>query len=52
LIRKRSNFLKAPNVVRETSFHRWRNAQRLVNTAEVVVHEVKRHRMAQVLDLL
>lgn len=32
--------------------HRWRYPQRLVNPTEVVVHEVQRHRVAQVFDAL
>ena len=36
------NLFYAPNMVRNASFHRRSNAQRLVNPAEIVVQEVER----------
>jgi hypothetical protein len=39
-------FFKAPNVVRETGFHRGCHAQGLMNLAEVVIREVERDRMS------
>jgi predicted methyltransferase len=39
-------------MIAESSFHRWRNPQRLVNPAEVVMHEIQRNHVAVVLQLL
>ena len=39
-------------MIGESRFHRWRHPQRLVNAAEVVVHEVQRNRVTVVLQLL
>ena len=39
-------------MVRNAGFHRWRYAQRLMDATEIVVHEVQRHGMLQVLQLL
>ena len=39
-------------MIRNARFHRWRDAQRLVNAAEVVVHEVQRNGAFQVFDFL
>lgn len=39
-------------MIRQTSFHLWRDSQRLVNSAVVLVHEVERDPMRVVLKLL
>jgi hypothetical protein len=39
-------------VIRQTGFHRWRDSQRLVNSAVVLVNEVERDLMRVVLKLL
>jgi hypothetical protein len=39
-------------VIGKASFHRRGNAQRLVNPAEVVVREMERHGVGEVLDFL
>ena len=41
-----------PNVICKPGFHCWRNSQRLVNPAKVVMHEVQRNRMSMVLKFL
>jgi hypothetical protein len=38
-------------VVSQSGFHRRGHAQRLVNPAKVVVHEIQRYRVLHVLDL-
>lgn len=35
-------FLKLPNMIGQPGLHGWRNSQRPVNPAVVVVHEVQR----------
>ena len=47
-----TDFLDRPNMVRDAGFHRWRDAQGLVNPAEVVVHEVERDSVCVVLNFL
>jgi hypothetical protein len=37
-----NDFLNIPNVICNSSFHRWRHAQRLMNPAKIVIHEVER----------
>jgi hypothetical protein len=44
--------LQTPNVICQTSLHRGCNAQSLVDSAKVVVHEVERDHVAVVLQLL
>jgi len=39
-------------VIGYASFHGWRRAERLVDTGEIVVHEVQGDRMGVVLHLL
>ncbi len=39
-------------MIAQTSGHRWRNPQRLVDSPEVVIHEVERHGCSVVLELL
>ena len=34
------DFFDTPNVIRNASFHRWRDSERLMHTPEVVIHEV------------
>ncbi len=34
------DFLDAPDVIRESRFHRWRHAERLMHAGEGVIHEV------------
>jgi hypothetical protein len=36
------HFFKVPNMIAQTGFHRWRNAQRGMYAAEVVVEEKQR----------
>ena len=48
---QRNEFLDFPDVIGRPGFHRGRDAQRLVNPAEVVVHEVERHVVREVLGL-
>jgi hypothetical protein len=36
---KCDDFIDAPNVIADTSFHRWRHAQRLMHASEIVEHE-------------
>jgi len=38
-------------VIRESSVHHWRNAQCLVNPAEIVKHVMQRNGMAMVVNL-
>jgi len=45
-------FLKFPYMIGEARLHRGRDAERLVDPAEVVVHEVKRHVELVVLNFL
>jgi hypothetical protein len=45
-------FPPATNMIRNTSGHRWGNPKRLMNAAEVVVHEVQRNRVHVILDPL
>lgn len=39
-------------MIRDARFHGRRNAQRLMNATEVIVHEVQRNRVRVVLNLL
>ena len=39
-------------MIRDPRLHCWGYAQRLVNPAEVVVHEMKRHGVTVIIDLL
>lgn len=39
-------------MVRNARFHGWRNPQRLVDSPEVVVHEMQRNRVNMILDFL
>ena len=41
-IQQPDHFLDCPNVVCDARFHRWGDAQRLVDSAEIVVHKVNR----------
>jgi hypothetical protein len=52
LIQKSHHLFNIPNVICNSRFHRWRNAQRLVNTAKVVVHEIQRQCRDVVLNFL
>lgn len=52
LTRKSSDLFECPNVIRNPRFHGRRHPQRLVNPSEVVVHEVQRHSMLQVVHFL
>jgi hypothetical protein len=45
-------FFQFPYMIRQSGFHRGRDAEGLVNAAEVVVHEVKRNVVLVVLPLL
>ena len=46
------DFLIAPNVIGNSSSHRWRDPQRLVNPSKVVVDKVQRHGSGVVFHLL
>ena len=39
-------------MISQSSFHRWCDAQRLVDSAKVVVHEIQRNHVPVVLQLL
>jgi hypothetical protein len=52
LFDKRDDFFQSPNVVGDSRFHRGRDAQGLVNPAEIVVHEVNRGMVFVVVQLL
>jgi hypothetical protein len=41
---KTNYFLKRPDMIGNARFHRRRNAQRLVNADEIVMHEMERNR--------
>src|ERR1700728_4554937 len=45
-------FFNRPNVVTNSSSHRWRDTQGLMHTAEIVVHKPKRHSRRVVFYLL
>ena len=47
-----AQFLNAPDVVAQASFHRWRDAQCRMNAAEVVVHEIQRDRVTVIVNFL
>jgi hypothetical protein len=47
-----SQLLNLPNVIRKPSLHGWRNPQRLMDMAEIVVHEMQRYVVGVILDLL
>jgi hypothetical protein len=51
LVHQGNNFFQIPNVVCNSSFHCGRHSQALVNPAEIVVHEVQRNVVLQILDL-
>jgi hypothetical protein len=42
---KSSQFFNLPNIIGEAHCHRWRHPERLVNTAEVLLHEVNGYDM-------
>lgn len=44
IVKQSNDFFKAPNVVRNASRHRRRDAQRLMNPREVIVQEIERAR--------
>lgn len=39
-------------MIANAGFHRWRNAQRLMNPAKIVMHVMKRNRVLQILKFL
>ena len=47
---ERNQVFDIPNVVSDSSFHRWSHAERLMHPNEVVVSEVQRNRMAMILS--
>ena len=51
-IRYKHQFFDAPNVIRDTGFHGRSDTQRLVDSTEIVMHEVQRHCPTVLLDLL
>lgn len=51
-IHYRHQLFDAPNVVGDTSFHGGCDTECLVDSTEIVVHEVERHGPTVVLDLL
>jgi len=46
------NFVEFPNMVTNASFHRGCDSERLMYSAEVIVHEVKRQRVFMILNFL
>jgi hypothetical protein len=52
MARQSDDFFNAPDVDRDASSHRGRDAQSLVDTGEIGVHEVQGHGRDVVLDLL
>ena len=52
LVEQPDDVLDRPHVIGQAGLHRWRDAQRLVNAREVVVHEVQGHGGGVVLELL
>jgi hypothetical protein len=50
-LKKRNYFVETPNMIANRCFHRWRNAQRLMNPAEIVVHIMKRDCVLRVFQL-
>lgn len=51
-VQQLDQFLNRPRMLLESGFHPWRDAQRLMNPAEVVVHEVQGDGVRVVLRLL
>jgi hypothetical protein len=51
LVQEREQFVETPNVIGTPRFHCWRDAERLMDSAEVVVHVMKRDRCFQILNL-
>jgi hypothetical protein len=49
--RERRDFVNAPYVVRDSGFHCGSATQRLMNSAEVLIHEVQGHLISMVFDL-
>jgi hypothetical protein len=46
------SILQRSNVITDSSFHRWGDAQRLMDLAEIVVHVMQRDGMAVIVDFL
>lgn len=51
VLQQRDDFFNRPDVIRYSSFHRGRHAERLMHAAEVVIHEVECHHRGVVLQL-
>jgi hypothetical protein len=51
LVDTSDDFLNAPDVMRDASFHRWRHPERLMHTARVVIHEIECHHRGVILQL-
>ena len=41
-IEQGNHFVQVPNMIANTRFHCWRNAQRLMNPTEIVIHIMQR----------
>ena len=52
MLQQVNNFSDLPNVAGNSGFHRWRNPERLVNPAEVIVHKVEGNGVFEVIDFL
>jgi hypothetical protein len=46
------HFPNTPNMIRDSAFHRWRHAQGLMDSAEIVVHKPKCNCGSVVFNLL
>lgn len=51
LFQKSDHFFDGPDMIRDSGFHRGRNAKRFVNSAEVIVHVVNCNRGDMILNL-
>lgn len=51
-LNQRGQIFDFPNVLGKSGLHGWRNPQRLVDTAEIVVHEMQGDVVGVILDLL
>ena len=51
-IQQAHEFSERPSMISQAGFHRWRNAQALVNLDKVVVHEMQGDRITVIIDFL
>ena len=52
MLQQIDNLSDSPNVVGDPGLHRRRNPERLVNPAEIIMHEVKGNGVLEVIDFL